>query len=343
MESLVHRDYAVVMVYNKPYCFWDYEDILTKNMSYINAIDQSYFSFLSRTYFQKLKIKKYTQQAAIAIRTSYSHGLETLFSLLGAFIQSPYFVPGWILLCKNKDLYNLIKLIGSYKKVPSISKIDCLDWHNISQMVFSGLKLDNKELEKRIIKEFSLLWSAFASEFTNESFVKEYNSIKHGLRIHPGGFTVAVGPQKQVGIPAPKESMHTFGSSEFGSSFLDNSRVDAIENHHYLKRISRNWNPEDMVWGLEFISLSIANIKSALKIFNGVEGKDVKFSWPKDFETFHEPRKRTVSIGVTSMAGSLYSITEDFITNFDEQKLRDLYSQGKYLHRNTIKVKTPDL
>lgn len=41
---------------------------------------------------------------------------------------------------------------------------------------------------------FSTLWYRFAGDYLNENLIAEYNSLKHGFRINPGGFKLMVGP-----------------------------------------------------------------------------------------------------------------------------------------------------
>ena len=49
----------------------------------------------------------------------------------------------------------------------------------------------------------------------------EYNSIKHGLRVNPGGSYIAVGAEQTPGVPAPPEAMRSMGGSPYGSTFFE--------------------------------------------------------------------------------------------------------------------------
>lgn len=123
--------------------------------------------------------------------------------------------------------------------------------------------------------------------------------------------------------------MQLFGKSEFGSHFLSAKKVGENAQHIEMKRHHRNWNPEDLCWGLHLVSLSIANIKSALRIINGVPATDVKFEWATDRETFQEPWKHARQIGVTSMSGFQIDIKPDFITVFSKEEILTRYRAGK--------------
>lgn len=338
-EEIIPIEYAIIMINAKPSCIWEYQSIKEKNLRFVDNIDHTYFEFLAKTYLTKLNTKKNEHRAAISIRAAYSHGLETLFFLLGAFIQAPYCLPGWILLCSNQDLRDLINKINSHQKVASVFKNDWLDWNSIAEYVFQCFQIDDIQKRTEIVSGFAQLWHLFANDFTNETFVKEYNSIKHGFRVKTGGFSLQMGTQKEIGIPAAPESMVTMGSSKFGASFLDVVKIGNTKNHFYFNNISRNWDPEDMVGGLLLISQSIANVISAIKVLNGVNPRKIKYVWPSNLESFNEPWKRAKTIGVLSMRGFSYEVTGEVIKNFNTIKLCDLYNEGRYLFRENRKIR----
>jgi hypothetical protein len=135
--------------------------------------------------------------------------------------------------------------------------------------------------------------------------------------------------EDKPGITAPKEKMQLLGKSEFGSQFLATKKISENAQHIQMKRHHRNWSPEDLCWGLHLISLSIANIKSALRIINGVPATDVKFEWATDRDSFQEPWKRARQIGVTSMSGFQTDIKTDFITTFSKEEILARHREGK--------------
>ena len=321
------------MVNQTPLCIWDYESTIEKNLQFVNKIDHLYFEFLAQTLYQKLQTKKNNQRAAIAIRSAFSHGLETLFSLLGAYIQAPYCVQGWILHCNNKELNDLIDSINTHKKVPSVFKQDILDWTSISENVFRSLILENEEKKNEIVNGFASLWRGFAHNFTDKSFIKEYNSIKHGFRVTSGGFSVQLGSKGPSEGNNNQQSMHLLGSSKYGSTFHCLKAINNSINHYFLVRYARNWDPEDMVWALHLISLSISNVISAIKIFNGIHPKDIKYIYPSDSKIFQKPIENTRTLGVTSMKGYLYGLSEEIIQNYTKQEMVDLYTEGKFLKK----------
>lgn len=333
-------NYVIFMVDDEPYCLWSDKDIKNETLEFLGMIDPKYFEYQATTNLNKLNTKKHKQNAALAIRTAYSHGLETLFSLLCSAIQSPHCVPGWLLLCSNRQLYSVVKKIHSREHLGLLLKLDHVDWQGISSAIHSPLILADKEKEKSIKTRFGELWSRWASDYLGDTFRKEYNSIKHGFRVKAGGFSFAIGAEETPGVRPPQEKMQLIGKSDFGSSYFDYIPIGTSKQHVQLRRNSTNWDPEDMAWGLHLISISISNIVSFLKVINGVDATKVKFNWPIETETFREPWKRTTSLGVTALTGLGVIIPSQMITNYGKDDLKALYKEGKVLGKKIIKIKT---
>lgn len=330
--NTIDFQYGLFLVDERAFCLWD-QDVKKINLDFLNDIDPEYFEYLADVNFEKLGDEKEEthQYAALAIRTAFSQGLETLFALLFASIQAPHCVPAWMNLYKNNELYSLVRKINEYKKINSLLKVQVLNWSTISEAIYEALLLDDKEKESTIKRGFGQLWSRFAAIFLQDDFGNEYNSIKHGLRIRTGGFSFAMGVQDAPGIPAPKERMMLMGKSKFGTSYYDINRIGSMKEHVQIRRNSRNWDPEDMVWGLKLISISISNVISALKIHNGIKPDDVQFHWPSDLESFNGPWKRSRTLGVTSMTGFGLILPPQLEAEFSKDEIIQNYLKDKIL------------
>jgi hypothetical protein len=328
--NTIDLEYGLFIVGDRPYCLWDTE-IGTASLRFLDSVDPAYYEYLADRHFCDLGDKESgcEQRAAIALRGAFSQGLETLFSFLCAFIQAPHCVPAWMHLYRNSDLYDIIRKISNREMVLCLLNTDHLNWETISRAVHCALSLENKGQEESVKSGFGHLWARFALILLDQGFQGEYNSIKHGLRIRPGGFKLAIGRQVQAGVPAPKESMHLLGESEFGSSYYAFEQIGDAKGHGQLRHHLRNWSPEDMAWGLYLISTSLSNIISALRITNGVRADQVRFQWPADIDSFAEPWKRTVRLGTTSMRGFSITIPQDLIQVFTRDEIVSQYKDGK--------------
>jgi hypothetical protein len=264
----------------------------------------------------------------LALRTTYSQALETLFALLGAAVQAPWCVPAWLVAYRSQDLRNVVQKIDSGKRLPSVIREKHLSWALLAEHLLLWLVIEDKAKESAVKQGFGQLWARFASDFLDRNHIDEYNGIKHGLRVRPGGFHIAIGAEDQPGVRAPRERMQLLGKSDFGSRYLVPRPFGKASHHMRLSQRHRSWNPEGLTWGLHLIAMSISNTLSALKVLNGVPADQVSFQWPTDVSAFAEPWKRTAAAGVISMSGFDVVIPEEFIEPFSKEEILSLYEQG---------------
>jgi len=348
--------YRFFTVAEREFCVWEY-DLTKLNQNFLESIDPKYFEFVANIYARVLldrdeaklltlldRITDYlgkklgreyfnehdsSRYASLGVRFAYSLGLETLFAFIAAFMQSPMCPFAWIRLYKPWELDSVISNIHEQRSFHSLVNLDQISWESVSQAIHTNLVMESSEREEEVKEGFARLWRKFASDFLDPMFKEEFNSIKHGLRIRPGGFYMAIGTETEPGVRAPKENMQLLGKSDFGSSFLSYEKLGDLSRHVRFIRKHRNWNPEDMIWGLNLISISIGNIISTMKILNGTSAEEVKFSWPRDPETLQEPWLRTRRLGVTSMSGFQRSIPVEIIEPYSIEEMRSRISEGK--------------
>jgi hypothetical protein len=338
METLDFQ-YGLFLVDERTFCLWD-QDVRKVNLDFLNSVDPEYYEYLADVNYENLESEdeKVSQHAAVAIRAAFSQGLETLFAFIFASIQAPHCVPAWMALYKPSELYKLVRKVDKHEKILSLLKTQAVNWWALSNVVYEALVLEDKDKENSIKDGFGQLWSQFASIYLQDGFSTEYNSIKHGLRVKSGGFSLAIGVEDKPGVHAPPERMVLMGKSKFGTSYYDAEQIADLKRHIQIRRNSRNWSPEDMVWGLKLISTSISNIISALKIFNGIKADEVQFHWPNDLEAFKEPSKRTQSLGVTSISGFKTIIPKEVVTDFSKDEIIQKYLDGKILDIKRFKI-----
>jgi len=243
---------------------------------------------------EHLEDEEHGHQAALAIRVAYSQALETLFALLGAMVQAPECVIGWLLAYRNVELESLIRKLTRRQTVLHRLNIEPT-WENLSAVVHRYFAYDD-EKKDWIAKGYARAWSRFAGEFLNAKTSDEYNSIKHGMRARPGGFGLSVGIEKVYGQAVPPEEMKPIGGSKYGTSFYTREKLDKGMNFR-ARRIARNWIPDNMAEGLYLLAWSIGNVVGCLRILNGEEPGKCQFHNPNSPESFDLPWK--LSPGVT--------------------------------------------
>ena len=159
----------------------------------------------------------------------------------------------------------------------------------------------------------------------DKNFIKEYNSIKHGLRARPGGFHFAVGPENIPGVPAAPEKMMSLGSSTFGSSYFVKEDIIPSDTCNFRpRRHSRNWSPHNLANGLTLLSMSINNVICWLRAVNGVQLNKCRFENPTTKEIFDEPWKEHVGINHINMD---MIIEKEHITPFSRDDILRTYKE----------------
>jgi hypothetical protein len=276
-----------------PYCLWT--GAKGEILRFLNNIDPNYFAHVGEVYQPMLsKDNKTKQYAAIALKTTYAHGLESFFALLCSAIQAPHCTAGWLLKYRNEELNRLIKKINSNEDVLTFAVFEKVDWDSIAKYVF---QCGDQKRRDFLVDNFGNLWEHFASDFLDSKANSEYNNIKHGLRVGMGGTQLSIGPVTEIGKPTPEEEMHHFEKSDFGTSFYEVERLKPGDKTNIqLLRHSLNWNPINHLFGLQLISQSIHNVLVFLKHVNGVQNKKLEYLFYEDEDFYKRPWEKTVSV-----------------------------------------------
>lgn len=305
----------------KPWCVWDW-NLNELTTTFLDTFDATYFDYLVTIHEGQLDGDD-ARRAGSAIRTTYCHALETLFALLGAAVQAPDCVPGWIQKYRSQELDQVVEKITNGCDVYSKIWCDRLTWAVLVQLTMKYVSLDDKDKERRIKSGFEMLWTRLSHEFLSERNRAEYNSIKHGFRIGSGGSVIAVGVEETPGVPCRSEEMKVVGASEHGSSFYE--PTDLAKRNIRLIRRSLNWDPAYLACRIRLIAMSLRNIISFLKITHGAAPESVQFCWPQELDAFHEvwkgPSLLDSSFSTTIRAEDIDPKTADeILTVYDQTK-----------------------
>lgn len=86
-------------VNDEAFCLWEVEPE-KRVCRFLDGLDVEFFAYTLQTYLDT----EDDNRALVAIRLSLHHATETMFSLLGAFVQAPLCPYAWIAKCSNKEL-----------------------------------------------------------------------------------------------------------------------------------------------------------------------------------------------------------------------------------------------
>ncbi len=299
--------------------FWG-DDLRGQNLRFLESLDPGYFRFAAQScsgWLDDASLKKPDRQrAALMLRVVHGQGVEALMALTAALAQSPQFPVGWMLRYKVAELHDVIQAISDEKPFPSLLREKPVTWKSLSSLVYNWLP--DEELKKSLTAKFASFWHAVAAEFLSDGFRDEYNSLKHGFRVTPGGFSISIGPPKPAGQPStPAAGLQSLGSSEFGSSLLKAVAIDGVLKHHCGVSLRlRNWNPEALIADLHLIENSLTNVISCLRVLSGFRPLEMKFSYPETDAAFEGRRRmlnevETVAQGPGVKASDVKPVTPD--------------------------------
>jgi hypothetical protein len=151
----------VFPVVDDPYVVVDF-DLEERNRRFLTGIDPGHFDYLATVHTSNLAAED-RQRAAIALRTAYHHGVETLFTLLGAYIQAPLAVAAWIPKSSTGDVREIARRLQTGVALPTASGPVQMLFSHLSASVHEGAWTDAPERDATI-EEFGRLWARFASD-----------------------------------------------------------------------------------------------------------------------------------------------------------------------------------
>jgi hypothetical protein len=312
--------YAVrFLVGERALCIWDWNP-KKHNDVFIENLDPYYFEYLART-FVATAAEADEQRFSIAVRTAYSQALETFFALAAATMQVPNYVPGWLLHYKQSDLRFVVQSIDSAEPLKNAFRLKPVSWASVARLTNPGL-VRTVDDGNSLVDSIAQCWAFFASDFLNEFAISEYNSIKHGFRVRPGGIEIGLAP----GHDRLVEDLAFQIKSDFGSGFLSTTRIPGVPRHHrQVKAHHRNWHPQDMLYGLSLLSLSIDNLLQFLRVQNGHEPREQK--WPTNLKEFGDPWEFAHTLDAVNATYAAFELTSLDVTPFTKDDITSAYEQ----------------
>jgi hypothetical protein len=253
-------EFARFLVWDKPRCVWT-RNVAEKNREFLAGIDPDFWIYQSELNLPNLAIdtKLY---ASIGIRLAYSHALETFFAFLGAALQAPDCVFGWLLCYDDDDLRKLVMAIRDGVPFRNRASIERPSWPSVCDALLTPAP--DQEPARELRSRLAPAWSSLASDFLDDYFRFEHNSIKHGLRFRSGGFFF-----KSTGVEDQSDEGVTIGGSEFGSTFFIKAKLGADKINFGVLSASHNWEPERLRDRIILAALSVKNLVAALRLRAG--------------------------------------------------------------------------
>lgn len=263
-----------------PFCAWDF-NISTANITYLQDFDPLYFDSVACSLSTPLESDKNSLRAALNLRALYAQTSESFAAVLFAALQAPSFIPAWLDRYKMTHLRDLAEKALEQKVILNRWGFD-RSWLVESARFFHPHPTYQEGFSDRIAKA----WRIALSDMCNVDVANEYNGIKHGLRVAPGGHTYLLGSgsfsDSGEYVPAPVDDLHVFRASKFGSTYYTGEPV--VRPHHFrLLKHSQNWTPRNLLARVRVMSMSMHNIRETLLARFDLEKESVDYAVPADF------------------------------------------------------------
>jgi hypothetical protein len=312
--------YDVFAVGEKLYCLWD-RNLNRLNREFLNKVDCQYFAYLADVHSHQLT-GPHKFRAAVELHTAYYHGLETLFSLIFAALQSPGAIPAWIMKCRTDDLRNLVRSMNDGRALTRASlKFETYSWQAISDLI-NGVALQHRKDNEQVAAEFAKAWTLFGKDFVDEFQIDAYNSFKHGFRVNSGGIKIEFMPGEESATANSARKSVELGESKFGVSFPRLAAFKGTSSHVRLIKCHVNCHPHYMAQALPLVSMSIHNTVSFLNLFNGFPREDG--ICPDGDNWFERLNTRE---GLTNLVSD-ENIREEDIEVFNKEELELLFQKN---------------
>lgn len=329
--------YAIV---DEPFCLWE-RDLKTAALGFLESIDYDYFNYIADRSNTDLDNPEWGMRAATSMRLALFHGGETLFLLIGALLQGERCPHAWVAHCKTDELRTIINQINSSQPLLlQNDRIKKLSWLDISREILSKCPSDAIGLCSTI-ESFAKFWELLALNHTHQIYIDEYNSLKHGFRIAPGGFEAMMGLHPLISVPPSGQEMQSLGSSKWGANFRVIKRLDDDPRASRSRQsiyTAVNWNAEAVSFSLRLVADSIRNVTNYLRMSSGLEEAQFHLPTPLTFELASK-RVDLLSMSMPTVSHEACAVTKEQLMNLiKKNSLKKLVLRLKFLKEKKLSV-----
>lgn len=287
-------------VADRGFCCWG-SALDRSSLDFLRSLDPHYFSFQAEVLSPALAGPDH-QRAAIALRTAYFHGIETLFTLIAVALQAPDCIPAYIPLLRPDELRTVVERFHGGTPFLRKLRLQSATWEGLSAAVHAPIGQPGLAAAPR----FARVWSRFAGDFLDTRLRAEYNSLKHGFRVAAGGFTFQIGLERSFGVPGPPEKLMTVAHSVYGSSFTTVEPLPGLskpkQRNVVLRQTHLNWQPVSLVAALHLVAASAQNLVGFLRVTHGEEASAIQFALPSPESLYDEPWRTSETLFSQSWA-----------------------------------------
>jgi len=165
----------------------------------------------------------------LAIRLAYLHVLEILLAHIAAGVQAPGIPEAWLTLYRVEDLRTVAGQLAASPWTASPTAQGLEYPESLAAHLFGVNRLKQPaDARKRELQSLVRAITRLAQEYLSVDTHAEFNSIKHGLRAVPGGFTLKIA---DIDLSSPHGTRRWF-----------TERVNNLKHHYELRHQLLGWD-----------------------------------------------------------------------------------------------------
>jgi hypothetical protein len=305
-------------VLDRPVCVWD-PLLDDTNLRFLRGLDAGFFLHQAKLMSPSGDSTSDEDSAdlrnALALRISFGMALEALFAVIGAVIQAPECVFGWLSSYRNDELLQLVRRINNGEPVRTHAPFRPVTWDNISSQILLPLVATSEETHQQISARFAETWRQFAHIFVHQLRSIEYNSLKHGFRVQPSGFTITV-------TSTDDEEPALQSKSQFGHMLHFLKKNEGRKSDFSVSRAVFSLEPATYAAALSLIGHSINNLIAFARMKCGDEPSQLLLSVPTDDRDFKAVEALGAPVQIITYGGTTtperYFTDEEILAVYDE-------------------------
>jgi len=304
MSGTIPIEYVKFAILDRPLCVW-LPDLAETNRRFIRNIDPWFFSYQAELHTAMLANAEVDSASrshypALALRLTYGMALEAFFATLGAVIQAPDCVFGWLSNYRNDELRMFVERLSKGEFVRALPPFHPVSWERILENLLAPLKDAHPERFDKLVRLFTKAWTNFAADFLSEASSLEYNSLKHSFRVEPTALKIEIGLNG-----ADTEPLIT-STSPLAHTFPHLVRMTGARRHHYdVARTAVALNPSAHAASLHLLACSMHNI-IAFARHRVMESSDtIEVRFPDNDDVFEALSTRAGSIPRITYGGGV--------------------------------------
>ncbi len=318
--SKIDLESAKFVVLDRPVCIWD-PTLSETNRQFLRGLDPAFYvhqanllqSGLSEHDARSIKNPN-DRFSALALRIQFGMALESMFALLGAVIQAPDCVFGWLSVYQNSDLVGLVQRITDHGSLRTRKPFRPATWENISRLLLQPLAEESPDNHERLSRQFSDTWYHFARFYCDPIRAREYNCLKHSFRISPVGIKITFTHEDEEFFTSECAIGHRFPYLKKNP----NRKFDYSISH-----ASVALEPECYAAGMVIAALSINNAISFARTWTGDIESERKVLFPSNDGLFGIFTKMSAAIQSTSFGRTStpdrYCSEEEIYADYDNE------------------------